>query len=259
MKHILITGANSYIGTSFVNYLKKWPDKYKVDIVDMIDGSWREKSFAGYDAVFHVAGIAHQKETKKNAVLYYKINRDLAVETIEKAIMNKVTQFVYLSSMSVYGITEGVITPDTAPVPKTNYGKSKLEAEKILTYKANGKIKLSILRPPMVYGEGCKGNYARLCEIAKKTIIFPDYKNRRSMISIEYLVEYVRSVITEQKVGLFYPQDPEYVCTSDMVKKLAEQYSRKIWFTKMLNPAIRVCRTRLIRKVFGDLIYKEME
>lgn len=59
MKKILITGANSYIGTSFENYLKQWPDKYQVDTIDMIDGSWREKSFSGYDTVFHVSGIAH--------------------------------------------------------------------------------------------------------------------------------------------------------------------------------------------------------
>lgn len=73
MKKILITGANSYIGTSFEKYLKEnYPDEYIVDTVDMIDGSWREKSFAGYDSVFHVAGIAHQKETKKMLICIMK-------------------------------------------------------------------------------------------------------------------------------------------------------------------------------------------
>ena len=59
MKKILITGANSYVGTSFEKWLSQWPDKYHVDTIDMIDGTWREKSFAGYDVIFHVAGIAH--------------------------------------------------------------------------------------------------------------------------------------------------------------------------------------------------------
>lgn len=85
MKNILITGANSYVGVSFEKWISQWPDKYHVDTVDMIDGSWREKSFAGYDAVFHVAGIAHRKETKQNAHLYYEVNRDLAIETAKKA------------------------------------------------------------------------------------------------------------------------------------------------------------------------------
>ena len=128
MKKILITGANSYIGTSFEKYLKEnYPDEYIVDTVDMIDGSWREKSFAGYDSVFHVAGIAHQKETKKNAHLYYEVNRDLAVETAKKAKSEGVKQFIFLSSMSVYGMDTGVITKETKPNPKSNYGKSKFQ------------------------------------------------------------------------------------------------------------------------------------
>jgi UDP-glucose 4-epimerase len=212
---------------------------YQVDTVDMIDGSWRDKTFTGYDAIFHVAGIAHQKESKKNASLYYKVNRDLAVEVIEKAMRENVKQFVYLSSMSVYGLIEGVIRPSTVPAPTTHYGKSKLEAEKILTEKANGKIKLAILRPPMVYGEGCKGNYARLCRFAQKAYVFPDYQNRRSMVSIEHLVEYVSSIISEEKVGFYYPQDRDYLCTSDIVRKLADMYGRKIWFIRLFNPFIK--------------------
>ena len=86
MKRILITGAGSYIGTSFDRYLKeKYPGQYEVDTVDMIDGGWRKKSFSGYDSVFHVAGIAHRKETEKNAELYYKVNRDLAADCAAKA------------------------------------------------------------------------------------------------------------------------------------------------------------------------------
>src|SRR5690554_6259245 len=76
MKNILITGKNSYIGTSLENWLMRELDKYKVDTVDMKDGSWKEKDFGSYDVVFHVAGIAHIKETNDNQDLYYKVNRD---------------------------------------------------------------------------------------------------------------------------------------------------------------------------------------
>ena len=121
MKKILITGAGSYIGTSFEAYLgENYPEDYTVDTVDMQDPAWREKDFSGYDTVFHVAGIAHQKETKENASVYYKVNRDLAVETAEKAKRDGVKQFVFLSSMSVYGMDTGVITEETVPNPKSN-------------------------------------------------------------------------------------------------------------------------------------------
>lgn len=106
MKKILITGANSYIGTSFENYLQQWFDKYQVDTVDMIDGSWREKSFGGYDVVFHVAGIAHSdtgKISKEKEKLYYTVNTDLTIETAKKAKADGVKQFIFMSSAIVYG------------------------------------------------------------------------------------------------------------------------------------------------------------
>ena len=95
MKKILITGANSYIGMSFERYMSQWPEQYQVDTVDMIDGTWREKDFSGYDCIYHVAGIAHQKETEENAHLYYEVNRDLAIQTAKR---QKPTVHLSLSS-----------------------------------------------------------------------------------------------------------------------------------------------------------------
>ena len=175
MKKILITGANSYIGVSFETYLKEnYPDEYSVDTVDMIDGTWREKDFSGYDTVFHVAGIAHQKETSENESLYYKVNRDLAVETAEKAKREGVKHFLFLSSMSVYGVETGVITKDTLPCPKSNYGKSKWQAEEKLGEMQSENFCVSLLRPPMVYGKDCKGNFQTVVKIVKKFPIFPN-------------------------------------------------------------------------------------
>src|SRR5690554_2772100 len=153
MKRILITGANSYIGTSFEKWLAKYPDKYFVDTVDMIGDSWKEKDFLKYDVVFHVAGIAHVKETKKNKDLYYEINRDLTYETAKKAKNEGVKQFVFLSSMSVYGVSNGIIDKNTPLNPKTNYGKSKLQAEKLIKTLSTDNFRIAILRPPMIYGK----------------------------------------------------------------------------------------------------------
>ena len=88
MKRILITGASSYVGVSVGKYLKRWPDSYQVDAISLTDGSWRERSFRGYDVVFHVAGIVHQPKSKDDpsqAELYDRVNHRLAVETAEKA------------------------------------------------------------------------------------------------------------------------------------------------------------------------------
>ncbi|MCL2546595.1 MAG: NAD-dependent epimerase/dehydratase family protein [Oscillospiraceae bacterium] len=214
MKKILITGADSYIGTSFENWVGQYPGEYAVETIDMIDGSWRERDFFGFDVVFHVAGIAHIKETKGNENLYYDVNRDLAVETARLAKDAGAAQFIFLSTMSVYGLGSGSITSDTNPNPKNHYGKLKLEAEKLIQALDDETFKTAIIRPPMVYGKDCKGNYAALSRMAKKMPMFPRIDNKRSMIYIDNLCEFVRLLIEKSNGGLFLPQNNEYVCTS---------------------------------------------
>ena len=262
MKKILITGANSYIGISFEKYIKEnYPDEYIVDTIDMIDGSWRKKSFAGYDSVFHVAGIAHQKETKKNAHLYYEVNRDLAIETAQKAKAEGVKQFIFLSSMSVYGMDTGVITKDTSPNPKSHYGKSKWQAEQDISCLRDDNFSVCILRPPMVYGKGCKGNFQTVVKIVKISPIFPKVKNERSMIYIDNLSSFVKCCTDGKFSGVYFPQNREYVSTQDMVRAIALATNKKVYFDCFLGMGILIIRTLYptAKKGFGSLIYRNTE
>lgn len=255
MKRVLITGKNSYIGTSLENWLMREPDKYKVDTVDMKDRSWKEKDFSSYDVVFHVAGIAHIKETSDNQNLYYKVNRDLAYETAQKAKQDGVEQFIFLSSMSVYGIEQGVIDKNTPLTPNSAYGKSKIEAEKLINKLKDDSFTVATLRPPMVYGKGCRGNYPRLVGLALKTPIFPKVDNKRSMIYIDNLSEFVKRLIDNRSGGLFFPQNADYVNTSEMVRIIAEVHGKRVVMTKLFNPLLRLLNVSTVNKVFGDLVY----
>jgi UDP-glucose 4-epimerase len=255
MKSILITGKNSYIGTSLENWLMRELDQYKVDTVDMRDGSWKEKDFSQYDVVFHVAGIAHIKETHDNQDLYYKVNRDLAYVTAQKAKEDGVEQFIFLSSMSVYGIENGVIDKNTHLKPNSAYGKSKVEAEELINKMLDGSFVVATLRPPMVYGKGCRGNYPRLAGLALKTPIFPNLDNKRSMIYIDNLSEFVKQLIDNRSGGLFFPQNAEYVNTSEMVKLIAEAHGKRVRMTKLFNPLLSSLNVSTVNKVFGDLVY----
>lgn len=266
MKKVLITGANSYIGTSFDRYLKeKYPDQYEVDTVDMIDGAWRKKSFSGYDSVFHVAGIAHSdngKISEEKAKLYYSVNTDLTFETAKKAKQDGVKQFVFMSSMIVYGDSapigkRKVITRDTPVSPANCYGDSKVQAENVIRPLNDGDFKVVILRPPMIYGKGSKGNYPALSKFAQKFPIFPYVKNERSMLYIENLCEFVRLMIENNECGIFFPQNSEYSNTSEMVKMIAEVHGKKIrlikgfaWSLKLLG-----CFAEIVNKAFGNLCY----
>lgn len=256
MKKILITGAGSYIGEATKEYLMMYPDCYTVDVKDTIKWKPEKKDFLGYDVVFNVAGVAHIKETKDNKHLYYEINRDLAIQIAEAAKAAHVKQFIHLSTMSVYGILTGHITKDTSVNPLSAYGLSKAEADVRIKELEDENFAFCCLRPPMVYGKGCKGNYQSLRSFALRTPIFPDFNNGRSMVYIGNLCCFVRECIDQEKKGLFFPQNKEYVRTSDMVRLIADNHRKKIVFTKIFNLIIRILPFDVIKKVFGTLTYE---
>ncbi|MEC1714847.1 NAD-dependent epimerase/dehydratase family protein [Schinkia azotoformans] len=255
MKKILVTGVNSYIGTSFKKWVSQYPDKYSVDFISIRDDHWKEKSFSGYDVIFHTAAIVHVKENDTGK--YFKINRDLTVELAKKAKKEDVKQFIFLSTMGVYGTETGFITKDTIPAPKTPYAQSKYEAEKLLLEIGSEDFNIVILRPPIVYGKDCPGNYRRLANLALKLPIFPDIENRRSMIYIDNLSEFIRLLIDYCKDGLFFPQNEETVCTSEMANAIAQVHGKKLLKTKFFNPIIRVLKISTVKKVFGDFVYEK--
>lgn len=258
MKKILITGKNSYIGTSLEKWLGNYPDRYSIDSISLRNDSWMEKNFSEYDVVFHVAGIAHIKETKENAHLYYEVNRDLAYKVAQKSKVESVKQFIFLSSMSVYGIETGIIDKDSPLKPKSNYGKSKLEAEKLIVNLEDDVFKVAILRPPMIYGKDCKGNYNRLSNLAVKIRIFPNINNKRSMIFIDNLSEFVKCVIDYGDKGLLFPQNNDYVETTKMVELIAKTHGKKLFKTRLFNPLVELMRNNhTVNKVFGNLIYEK--
>lgn len=261
MKKVLITGKNSYIGTSFKNWLMKEPDKYIVDVIDLKNDAWKDKSFSGYEVLFHVAGIAHVSSNPKLEELYYKVNRDLTIDTAEKAKADGIKQFIFMSSIIVYGDSYNVrkiIDKNTIPSPSNFYGYSKLQAEEGIKYLESENFKIVILRPPMIYGKGSKGNYMRLSALAKKTPIFPDIDNERSMLHIDNLCEFIKLIIENEESGLFFPQNKEYVKTSELVKTIAEVNGNKILMIKLLNPLIKLMYgIDVVNKMFGNLIYEK--
>lgn len=261
MKHILITGANSYIGESFKNRVEKsYPNEFTIDTLDMKEENWKKKDFSGCDVILHVAGIVHKKEKPDMRTLYRIVNTELSVQTAKKARDEGVHQFIFMSSMSVYGKNVGQIRKMDKPNPNSYYGKSKLQAEKLIRRLETDDFRIGIIRSPMVYGEGCKGNYQLLKKFILKSPIFPDWKNKRSMIQIDVLCDFLIKLIREEKGGLYLPQDARYVCTAELVEELARENHKKIKFVKVFNWCIRLglwMHIPIIEKVFGTLVYEK--
>ena len=239
---ILITGAHSYVGEQVEQYLeeynqKLYPDypaskRYVIDTVSLFGEEWKKKDFSCYDVVFHVAGIAHgsvSEKTEQGKRQYFAVNRDLAYHVAQKAKEDGVKQFIFMSTMAVYaGNREEVITEETIPMPVTAYGESKLQAEWLISGLEDRDFSVAILCPPMIYGKGCKGNYNALVKIAKISPIFPKINNQRSMLYIGNLCEFIRLLIEDTAGGIFFPQNKEYVNTSDMVKEIGKAYQKKV-------------------------------
>ena len=279
VKKVLITGAGSYIGETFRAYAGNHYPALHIDAVDMLDRSWREKDFSSYDIVYHVAGIAHADvgnvdEATKDK--YYKVNTDLAVEVAEKAKAEGVKEFIFMSSMIVYGDSapygkKKVVDEHTVPQPANFYGDSKLQADVAVRDLADDKFKVVVLRPPMIYGKGSKGNYPTLAKLAKKLPVFPRIENERSMLHIDNLCEFLCQIMLvkekkeikkrkENEVVLI-PQNAEWTKTSEMVREIADVSGKSIKLLKVLNPAVWLGSKvpgkigGLVNKAFGNSCY----
>ncbi len=267
MKRVLITGADSYVGTSVEQYLSLQPAHYYVHTVDVRDITWKNADFSGYDCVFHVAGIAHadiRKLSEDERALYFKVNTQLAVEVARKAKEQGVRQFLFMSTANVYGLSapigkRKVVTRETPTVRVNCYSDSKLKAEEEILQLASEEFRVVILRCPMIYGRNCKGNYVTLSKMARKLPVFPKVDNARSMLYIGNLTEFVRLMIENEEQGIFCPSDKEVFCTSDLVKLIGEANGKKVrlipgcgWMLKLLSHV-----SGMVNKAFGNFAYAD--
>lgn len=261
MKKILITGANSFVGTSVERWLGKNEGEYQVDTVDTMNEAWKKADFSLYDVVFHVAGIAHVDPKPDMAPLYYKVNRDLTIEIARWAKEHGVRQFIFMSSMIVYHASKSlkgtVIDKNTVPVPNDFYGDSKLQAENGLKELESDDFKVAILRPCMIYGSNGKGNFQRLARLALKTPVFPAWHNKRSMLYIDNLSEFVRLAIDRELHGTFHLQNREFADTVEIVSHYAKDGGHGIWVSRIFNPAVWLGAFVLkpLSKMFADQYY----
>ena len=262
VKRVLITGAGSYVGTHVMSRLLEEPDRFEVQELSVKGDNWKNFDFSNFDAVYHVAGIAHVSTDPSMEPLYMQVNRDLTIEVAQVAKAAGVKQFIFMSSSIVYGDSapagKGVpITLDTLPAPANFYGQSKLQAEEGLRRLEGEDFAIAIIRAPMVFGANAKGNFPRLVSLARSLPVFPRVKNRRSMVYIKNLAEMVSCLITRNSRGLFFPQEEDWVDTAGLVDLISEFSGHKVISTKLFNPLLSgpMRNNSLVKKAFGDLYY----
>lgn len=261
---VLVTGQNSYAGTQFAKRVTELNIGWEIDFVSVRDNTWEQKKFSHYDAVYHVAGIVHRKETAVNKDLYYKVNRDLTYHLAIKAKNEGVKSFVFLSTMAVYGLIgkigeDTIISKETEPNPTSNYGKSKLEAEELLKELQSSYFNISILRIPMIYGPNCPGNYSSLSKLSRIIPIFPKINNKRSMIFVDHLSDIVTHIIERKLFGVFLVKNPEDVNTVEMISVIGNHHGNHIYRSTVLGFILRIFGNRItiVRKMFGNIVFDD--
>jgi len=261
MIDLLITGKSSFIGGAVQERLSEFPDDYRVSAVSVRDDEWKESGFAGHDAILHAAGIAHVSPDPALEEAYCRVNRDLTIEIARRAKADGVKHFIFLSSMIVYGDAPAAgvrnrIHKNTAPSPSNAYGQSKLDAEKGILALEDECFRVAIIRPCMVYGKGCKGNYNTLSRLARKLPVFPKFENERSVLYSGNLAECIRLILDGGLRGTFFPQDEKIVSVPELVERIARVHGRKMIFLKCLNPLVKLAGKKgIVRRAFGDLAY----
>ena len=261
MIKVLITGAGSYVGESVRRYILSTSSDFEIDAVDTMNDAWKEAEFSKYDVVYHVAGIAHVNADPKMEPLYYKVNRDLTIEVARIAKAAGVKQFIFMSSQIVFHESQSlkteVLTAETKENPNGFYGDSKLQAELGIKPLEDENFKVCILRPCMIYGPNAKGNFPRLAKLACKTPIFPCWHNKRSMLYIDNLAEFVKQAILRELSGTYYPQNRELADTVEIIRFFAKAAGHRIWITRLLNPFVWLGSFVLqpINKMFATYYY----
>lgn len=257
MKKILITGAHSFIGTYFTSA----SESYDVHEVDLETIALDDISFKDFDVVFHVAAIVHQDSSMPEHK-YLEINRDLAYNVAKAAKSNGVSQFVFMSTVKVYGENSSEEDPWTEVSecsPQDAYGKSKLLAELLLEGLVNDDFIVSIIRTPVVYGSGVKGNVAMIGRFISRFRFLPlgGIHNKRAMIYIGNLIHIIQSVIDQKYPGVVLASENMGYSTSQFVTFLSDSSCKRTLITPLpyfVIALIKYVRPNLYNRLFGSMV-----
>ncbi len=257
MANVLITGANSFVGTNYTKYTKNNVLKEFC----LIKNNPTDIDFSNVDIVLHVAGIVHQKNTISE-VIYYQVNTELPVNVAKLAKKNGVRQFIFMSTVKVYGeFKDGMVAwnEDTTCKPEDNYGKSKYQAEKELEKLNDENFTVSIIRTPLVYGAGVKANMASIVSLVNKTPILPlkGINNKRSFTYIENLVGFIDRIIELNISGVFIAKDEKDLSTSELVGFISKHLNKKTVLFKTPNFMISMGK-KILPGIF-DRLYGSFE
>jgi nucleoside-diphosphate-sugar epimerase len=250
MKKCITIGSSGFIGKNLVKYLgllgHSCTNLSRKQLYDI-----KKLDFNDFDVVVHTAGLAHDLKKGADELQYYKANFELTKKLYDRFLNSAAKKFIFLSSVkAVADDIDGVLTENAIPLPKTEYGRTKLMAEQYLLRQPLPADKsVYILRPCMTHGEGNKGNLNLLYKIVHKGVPYPlaAFNNKRSLLSINNLCFIINEIIERDDIptDIYNVSDDQPLSTSEVVSILASTTNKKarLW---RISPALirmfaRIC------------------
>lgn len=278
---VLVTGANGFVGSALCPYLAalghtvipavRRQSGIASEVVVHGAESWKA-ALKGCDSVIHLAARAHVMQDQEQDLLqaFRASNVDTTIELAKRAVEAGVRRFVFMSTIKVNGeetAPGSSFSPDDPVAPKDPYAISKWEAEQELSEiaKSTG-LEVVIIRPPLVYGPGVKGNFAALIKWVKNGIPLPlgAIRNRRSMMALDNLVNFTAlcadiDASPNAKGQVFLVSDGEDVSTAELLRKVAKAFRRNSRLFRVPEGLMRVAarwmgKASIADRLFGSLV-----
>lgn len=224
--NILITGASGFIGQRFLEYNAK---KYVLRTVSLQAVNPADIDFSNIHAVVHLAGMAHQMKRIEDKI-YFDVNFELTRQLADAAKRAGVPHFLFMSTIKVFGERQTQVLSETSACDPVNdpYGASKLQAERYLQSIEDTTFTVSIVRPPLVYGAGVKGNLLRFLRLADKNwpLPFAKINNRRSMVYLDNLIALINCIVDTRTPGIFLAGDSQPISTTFLLTEMRHKMGK---------------------------------
>lgn len=257
---ILLTGATGFIGGRFISYNKT---KYGILSQSLRQIRPSDINWSKVNVVVHLAGEADNisRDLNTNA---YDVNMGLTKELAIEAKKNGVKQFIYMSSIKVYSDTLEYIDEEISCAPSDAYGMSKLGAETDLLEMETAAFKVVIIRSPVVYGPGVKGNILRLLKLCAKRVPLPfkSADNQRTMVFVDNLIELINTIIDTHSRGIFMAGDSESISTKKMISLIRENMGKPPCLFTPPKFAVYILdrlRPNVTKRLYRPLVIKTSE
>lgn len=274
---VLVTGATGFVGRHLAPALARegWIVRRAVRHLSQSGGEVLVESLgpttdwgvalAEVDAVVHLAARVHHPNEENACDLYRMVNTEGTLQLARSAVRAGVKKFIYVSTILVNGsCTDGrpPFREHDEFAPRGIYGISKAEAEIGLKHIANQSgMRIAVLRPPLVYGPGARGNFRHLVRAVELGFPLPlaSVRNRRAFVSVQNLASFISSWLCaeNEKFAVYLIADSEQISTPEFVRRISAAMKRRAYLLpvplKLLELAVGLARPELRDSLIGSM------